>query len=127
MDQTVTEFSVPGKTIISGKGPIGWLFRHSLRLWYYFPLAILGTAGNTLMAGIAPILLEKAVNHVSATPPDTDMLNRCRSPSGRPSRLLPTPLSLRSVVPPLRCPGYERIRRTGAELPPCCPILRGVA
>ena len=74
MDQTVTEFSVPGKTIISGKGPVGWLFRHSLRLWYYFPLAILGTAGNTLMAGIAPILLEKAVNHVSATPPDTDML-----------------------------------------------------
>jgi ATP-binding cassette subfamily B protein len=71
-----TEVNIPAKSVGDRETmkPWSWLLKHGLKLWWWFPLAIIGTIANTAMAGCAPILLEKVVDDVNKAIPDTSNL-----------------------------------------------------
>ncbi len=68
------EFSLPDKYHADRRGPVRWLISHVRLYWYVFLLVLLGAVGNALLAAVVPILIGRAFNIITASPPQVKAL-----------------------------------------------------
>jgi ATP-binding cassette, subfamily B, bacterial len=70
------EFTMKHRYPSDRRGPVRWLFSHSVRHWFLWILMFIGAFGNAALAAVAPILIGQAFNHIIASPPQTEPLLR---------------------------------------------------
>lgn len=56
------------------RGPIRWVFSHTIRQWHLLSVALLGALGNAALAAYLPIMVGKAFNAILAESPQIDVL-----------------------------------------------------
>lgn len=56
------------------RSPLRWIFRHTIRQWPIWIIAIIGAFGNAALATIAPTYLGRAVSAIEAQPPQVEVL-----------------------------------------------------
>lgn len=68
------EFSLEQKKTYDRRGPIRWIFSHTVRYWPYWVLNVGGSFGSAVMAAILPLYIGQAFNAMKETPPRVDLL-----------------------------------------------------
>jgi ATP-binding cassette subfamily B protein len=58
-EQSSAEFTLPNDFKSNRKSPVVWILSHTLRDWWVILLAILGSAGNAILAAVLPVIIGK--------------------------------------------------------------------
>lgn len=62
--QATAEFRIPEHYPTNRKGPLRWIWSHTIRQWYIIIIALIGAFGNAAMMAVVPILTGEAFNIV---------------------------------------------------------------
>ena len=95
------EFTLPDRYHSDRRGPVRWVISHTRRYWYLFILMVIGAIGNAALAAAVPILVGRAFNAITATPPQIKAL---------------LPIAVLIVVSQLVRSGLQLARNFSAEL-----------
>jgi ATP-binding cassette, subfamily B, bacterial len=68
------EFTMVHRYPSDRRGPVRWIISHAIRSWHLWIFMLVGAFGNAALAAVAPILVGRAFNHITASPPDTTPL-----------------------------------------------------
>ncbi|MGD8753047.1 MAG: ABC transporter ATP-binding protein, partial [Anaerolineales bacterium] len=71
-----SEFTIPKLRQTIRTGPVRWILSHALHYWYLGFVMVIGAIGNALLAAAVPILVGRALNVISESPPDTNALGQ---------------------------------------------------
>ena len=71
---TVAEFTLPDRYHSDRRGPARWILSHTRRYWYLFLTMVVGAVGNAALAAAVPILVGRAFNAITASPPQVNAL-----------------------------------------------------
>ncbi len=62
--QASAEFRIPEHYPTDKRGPLRWLWSHTIRQWAFILAAMVGAFGNAAMMAVVPILTGEAFNNV---------------------------------------------------------------
>jgi ATP-binding cassette subfamily B protein len=62
--QASAEFRIPEHYSTDKRGPLRWIWSHTIRQWVYIIIALIGAFGNAAMMAVVPILTGEAFNIV---------------------------------------------------------------
>ena len=68
------EFTLPDRYHTDRRGPVRWLVSHVRRYWYLVIAVLVGAWGNALLAAVVPMLVGRAFNAITASPPRLNVL-----------------------------------------------------
>jgi ATP-binding cassette subfamily B protein len=68
------EFSPTRQYRVRRSSPVAWIFSHAARYWHLALLIIIGATGNAALAAYIPVIIGKAFDAMSHTPPQTSKL-----------------------------------------------------
>lgn len=68
------EFSLSHNYSSDRRGPVRWIFSHAIRQWPLIITAVLGAVGNAALAAVPAVMIGRAYNLVTSTPPQTSQL-----------------------------------------------------
>lgn len=71
---TSAEFTIPNRHKGDRRGPVRWIFSHSVRYWLIWIVNIGGAFGSAALAAMVPLLIGRAFNAILAQPPRVDQL-----------------------------------------------------
>ena len=71
---TPAEFSVPHPYPTNRRSPAAWIFSHARRYWYLAILIFIGATGNAALAAYVPVVVGKAFDVMTETPPHAEKL-----------------------------------------------------
>ncbi len=68
------EFTLPDRYHSDRRGPVRWLVSHARRYWYILLVMLIGAIGNAALAALVPVLVGRAFNAITASPPHVNVL-----------------------------------------------------
>ncbi|MBN2145817.1 MAG: ABC transporter ATP-binding protein [Anaerolineales bacterium] len=68
------EFTLPKRWQSNRRGPVRWVLSHLKRQWLMMIMMIIGAIGNAALAALVPVMVGRAFNAISTTPPQTSPL-----------------------------------------------------
>ena len=68
------EFSVPERYKSDRRGPVRWMFSHTVRQWYIWVVLFIGAFGNAALAALVPVYIGWAFDAILESPPNTSIL-----------------------------------------------------
>lgn len=68
------EFTISDMYKTDRRGPARWILSHTLHQWPLLILALLGAFGNAALAAYLPVMIGRAFNAITASPPQIEIL-----------------------------------------------------
>ncbi|MBL6983603.1 MAG: hypothetical protein ISR58_20670, partial [Anaerolineales bacterium] len=65
MTTTYAEFTLPKRKPSDRRGPVRWIFSHTLRYWQLNIVMIIGAIGNASLASVVPIYVGRALDLIT--------------------------------------------------------------
>jgi ATP-binding cassette subfamily B protein len=69
-----TEFTLSRRTSERTRGPVRWIWSHSVRYWRILVMLVIGAIGNAALAAVIPVLVGSAFNDMLGPNPEVSRL-----------------------------------------------------